>query len=74
MVTDFNMPGHSGLDLARELHTLRPDLPVIITTGFITDTLLNDAQACGVRLVFDKKNLVAELPGHIVRVLDGPAA
>lgn len=70
VVTDLNMPGHSGLDLARELHALRPDLPVIIATGFITDALLHDAQACGVRLVFDKQNLVAELPGHIARVLD----
>lgn len=74
VVTDFNMPGHSGLDLARELHALRPDLPVIITTGFITDALLSGAEACGVRLVFDKQNLVEELPGHIARVLDGPAA
>ena len=74
VVTDFNMPGHSGLDLARELRALRPDLPVIITTGFITDALLSGAKECGVRLVFDKQNLVEELPGHIARVLDGPAA
>ena len=72
VVTDFNMPGHSGLDLARELHVLRPDLPVIITTGFITDALLSGAKECGVRLVFDKQNLVEELPGHIARVLDSP--
>ncbi|PKO44888.1 MAG: hypothetical protein CVU30_03365 [Betaproteobacteria bacterium HGW-Betaproteobacteria-3] len=74
VVTDFNMPGHSGLDLARELRALRPDLPVIITTGFITDALLSGAKECGVRLVFDKQNLVEELPGHIARVLDGPVA
>ncbi len=73
VVTDFNMPGCSGLDLARELRALRPDLPVIITTGFITDALLAGAREWGVRLVFDKQNLVEELPGHIASVLDGPA-
>lgn len=71
VVTDFNMPGRSGLDLARELHALRPSLAVVITTGFITEALQDGAKEAGVKLVLDKQNLVDELPGHIQRVLDG---
>lgn len=37
LVTDLEMPGKSGLDLARELTSLRPSLPVLIVSGaFLT--------------------------------------
>ncbi|MFH1983524.1 MAG: ATP-binding protein [Pseudomonadota bacterium] len=34
VVTDFTMPQMTGLELARQVETIRPDLPVIICTGF----------------------------------------
>ena len=34
VITDLNMPGMSGLDVARELFDSR-DLPVVITTGYV---------------------------------------
>jgi CheY-like chemotaxis protein len=34
VVTDQTMPGLSGLDLARKINRLGPDLPVILCTGF----------------------------------------
>lgn len=34
VVTDFAMPGMSGIDLAAELRRLRPDLPVLLITGY----------------------------------------
>jgi len=34
MVTDQSMPKLSGLDLSREVLKLRPDLPIIVCTGF----------------------------------------
>ena len=33
VLTDLTMPEMTGLALARELHTLRPDLPVVLMTG-----------------------------------------
>ena len=33
LLTDIEMPGKSGLELARELTTLCPDLPVLIVSG-----------------------------------------
>jgi CheY-like chemotaxis protein len=32
--TDVVMPGMSGLELAEQLAELRPELPVILTTGY----------------------------------------
>ena len=34
VVTDHLMPGMSGLDLARHLRSRRPDLPVLIVSGY----------------------------------------
>lgn len=35
LLTDFEMPRKSGLELARELTSLRPSLPVMMITGSI---------------------------------------
>lgn len=34
LVTDQQMPGMTGLELTREIHTLRPGLPILLCTGF----------------------------------------
>jgi len=33
VVTDINMPGHSGLELLKQVTAMDPDIPVIIITG-----------------------------------------
>ncbi|MBI5256743.1 MAG: PAS domain S-box protein [Burkholderiales bacterium] len=71
VVSDYNMPGLSGLDLARELAALRPELPVIICSGYITDELQHEARALGVRGLVHKENTVEELGPMVQRVLGG---
>ena len=34
LVTDFRMDGMNGLELAKKIHSTRPDVPVIIVTGY----------------------------------------
>jgi len=36
LVTDFTMPGRTGLEVAREARSIRPDLPVILLTGDVS--------------------------------------
>ncbi len=43
VVTDQTMPGMTGVDLARRMLQIRPDLPVILCTGY--SNLVDDAQA-----------------------------
>ncbi len=53
VVSDYNMPGMSGLDVARAVRAIRPDLPVALASGFIDEELRAQAGAAGVReLVF----------------------
>lgn len=53
VVTDYNMPGMSGLDMAREVRALNPSLLVAVTSGFIDEELRAQAAGAGVReLIF----------------------
>ena len=61
VVTDLNMPGISGLEVAAELSRLCPALPVVIASGFITEDLRAAASRAGVRQLFYKPNTVDEL-------------
>jgi len=61
VVTDFNMPSCSGLDVARALAGIRPDLPVAISSGYVSDELRSRAADLGVRAVMQKEHTLEEL-------------
>jgi len=66
-VTDFNMPGMSGLALATALREIRPDLPVLLASGYITEELRRQAPAAGVRELMYKPNTADELFEAVAR-------
>lgn len=68
VLTDYNMPGMSGLDVAREVRALRADLPVAIASGFIDETLREQAGGAGVRELIFKATEVAEFCAAVQRV------
>jgi PAS domain S-box-containing protein len=70
VLTDFNMPQRSGLDLARDLASLRPAMPVLICSGYIDDELNLQAGQAGVRRVLAKEHLLEELPSTLRKVLE----
>jgi len=61
VVTDYNMPGTTGLDVARALAKLAPDLPVFIGSGYVDAALQDAATAAGVRGLLHKERLVEDL-------------
>jgi CheY-like chemotaxis protein len=69
LVTDFNMPEISGLEVARELACISPGLPLVISSGYVTQQLRDEAALAGVRGVLEKQNTFEELGGLIGRVL-----
>lgn len=48
---DFNMPEKDGLELAAELHVLRPDMPIAIITANIQDEIIARAREIGAAFV-----------------------
>ncbi|MBK9444017.1 MAG: response regulator [Comamonadaceae bacterium] len=69
LVTDFNMPGYSGVDLLREVRTIRPDLPVALASGYVTPEIERDALAAGARALIHKPNDVDELCNTVQQLL-----
>jgi len=67
-VTDYNMPGMSGLDVACALREIRADLPVAIASGYITEELRAQAPAAGVIELLYKPDTVDELCEVIARL------
>ncbi|QPF75620.1 response regulator [Roseateles sp. DAIF2] len=69
VVTDLNMPDRSGLDVAREMVSIKPELPVVISSGLITDEMRELARDAGVRGMLEKESTfqdLGRLVGHIL--------
>jgi CheY-like chemotaxis protein len=66
VVTDAQMPGPSGLDLARELSRRHPEVYVALLTGFADDLADQAARSEGVELIFRKPVAATDL----VKLLD----
>jgi PAS domain S-box-containing protein len=49
VITDQTMPGMTGLNLARQILALRPDMPIILCTGYSTLISAEEAKAHGIR-------------------------
>ncbi|MEO8805461.1 MAG: PAS domain S-box protein [Burkholderiaceae bacterium] len=74
VVTDFNMPGSSGLDLAAELARRYPLLPVVIISGYVSNELVRGAEQVGVRHLLQKQDLFEALAPLVLRLLSEPRA
>ena len=71
VITDQTMPNMTGVVLARELMRIRPDIPVILTTGFSEAVTQEKAKNMGMRECIMKPVLASDLGRAIRRVLDG---
>ncbi len=70
MVTDYNMPGISGLDVAREARAIRADLPVVVVSGYVDETLRTQAAGTGVSELIYKADGVGELCAALARMAE----
>ncbi len=70
VVTDYNMPGMSGLAIAEALRQTAPRLPVIVTSGYVDDNLLERARAVGVSAVMLKEHSTEQLLHIVARTLN----
>ena len=71
LVTDYNMPGYSGVELLRDAATIRPDLPVALASGYVTPEIEHGARAAGARALIHKPNDVEDLCETIQCLLRG---
>jgi PAS domain S-box-containing protein len=75
VVTDHTMPDMTGMELAAEMLRIRPDLKIILCTGFSESASREDALAIGIHDHIMKPTLPGDLAERIRQALDesGPA-
>ena len=74
LVTDYNMPGFSGVELLREAKALREDLPVALASGYVTPEIEQAALREGANALIYKPNDVNELCETVQRLMTHPDA
>ena len=70
VITDMTMPNISGDELSRELMSIRPDIPIILCTGFSEKMDEKKAMHMGIRAFVMKPIVMRQLADTIRQVLD----
>jgi PAS domain S-box-containing protein len=74
LITDLTMPEMRGVDLAARVAPLRPDLPVILLSGYGDAVLSQGTGAANIRLRLSKPVNLHDLLSAVDRVLSATAA
>ncbi len=70
VITDQTMPGMTGFDLARRMLQIRPDLPIILCTGYSNQVSEEKANAHGIRGFAMKPLAKKQIASLIREILD----
>lgn len=70
VITDITMPDISGDRFSKQLRAIRPDIPIIVCTGYSNQFKEEDARAIGVQGYLFKPLIIREIADTIRNVLD----
>jgi signal transduction histidine kinase/ActR/RegA family two-component response regulator len=71
VITDLTMPEINGLEVAAEIHRLRPELPIILATGFKASLTNADLRKAGICELLEKPVAMLKLAEALHAVLGG---
>lgn len=74
IITDQTMPGLTGTELSRQIMQVRPDLPIILTTGFSEAVTPEAAREMGIHAFLMKPARPKQLAALVREVLDQTAS
>lgn len=70
VITDYTMPHMNGIDLARQMKAIRPDIPIILCTGLGEGSIKARLKDTAVRVLLMKPLELREVAETIRKVLD----
>ncbi|MDR3628990.1 MAG: ATP-binding protein [Desulfocapsaceae bacterium] len=74
IISDQTMPCMTGMELAAELLKIRPDIPIILCTGYLDQKIGEAARAIGIKKIMAKPFVMQELASSLRDLLDQAAA
>ena len=72
VITDQTMPNLTGANLAKKLILTRPDIPIILCTGFSETVNRSQALCMGIREYITKPVVRGQLDDAIRKIFDKP--
>lgn len=66
IVSDYNMPEMTGIDLASNVYQVRQDMPFIISTGFASGFTEKQVEDLGISSILQKPYVIQQLKDAIV--------
>jgi two-component system response regulator HydG len=69
VVSDFNMPGESGLDLLSYVSSMYPETPFVLMTGYDDPWIKREAMRMGVHAYIKKPFYLNELSQIIINLM-----
>jgi PAS domain S-box-containing protein len=71
VLSDEAMPGLTGSELAAEIRRLRPDIPIVLMSGFVNAALAARAREAGVAEVLAKPLVARDIARALAQALNG---
>jgi nitrogen-specific signal transduction histidine kinase/ActR/RegA family two-component response regulator len=71
VITDLTMPNMAGDELASKIMAVRPDIPVILCTGFSTRITEEKAKSMGIKAFIMKPLIKKDIAETLRKALDG---
>ncbi len=72
VITDQAMPNMTGMEMAEQMMELRPELPIIIATGYSETVTPETAKQMGLRGYVSKPYMAQDLAGALRTALENP--
>ncbi len=69
MLTDESMPEMTGTELTATLRQIRPDLPILLMTGFASPEIIARARSVGVNDVLAKPMVSRDIARSLANAL-----
>jgi len=69
VITDESMPGTSGSELIREIRAIRPHIPIVLVSGYLSAAVVERARAAGADEVLRKPLSAHDLTGALEALL-----
>ena len=71
VLTDLALPGMSGLQVAQHIRRTRPEVPIILVTGWTTEMSRAEQDAAGITEVLYKPFRIEQLTAIVRSVVSG---
>ena len=71
VITDQTMPDMTGIELAKELTGIRPDIPIILCSGYTDIISMEKARETGIRDILKKPVTLQDLAGALENLFRG---